>query len=435
MLTVAIVALSLLTGQSQPVAGRYEAGERLKRVDRDWMHTADRNRRSVAVPKISKGMASLAAGQYGDACRAFDDAAAGLEGRELRAEDAISLRFDPPFAEPNSSARLRITWAYLGKGGGPVRITVGKQSVVAAPGRSLTLTLGRELLNPDAVLTPEVGYVVPIQVGGSQRGVYLSVVKGFRQRLAALLTSTDQEVLTLARAVQRQISSPQTVDTDLPLIQHLFTAELLNEGRLKLDSADELPLVEYQGTAFRVAFPTQIQGARGHAQPVTAVIALPDALGNESSYFESYGTGAASLAAVERGWVFASARPGDNSIANVLAWLQTRRGLKIGRLFVIGHGEGAATLLASLSSMNPAPSGIALLASTGKGPTQAPSMPTYVGVGKQDSPSILAASKALIDEFGSRKDCRYEEFSPAEHQTVVSDAIPSVYQFFDGLSK
>lgn len=436
MLSLA-VAVSLAF--QQPVSakvGRYEMGERLKVLDRAWVTESDRARRANAVPRITRAVTAFFSSNFGDACRALDEATAALEGRPVNAADAITLRFDPPFAEPKSNASLKIGWAYDPGTSSPVRVSVGNQSVLATPGRELTLTFRPESVNSDLLLSPEAGVVIPVQVGGDQRGVYLSVVKRFRDRLKPLLTSRNRDAQFLANAVEDMLKEPEALETDLPLIEYLFTAELLHEGRATIDRLDEIPLVQHGNTRFRIAFPPTALGARGRQRPVNVVIALHGAGGSENMFFDAYGNGLGATLALRRSWVFVSPRTGATAVADVLAWLRGPRRLNVGRVFLMGHSMGGGVALSAAESMRERPAAMALFAPAARAiPSSLASVPTYLAVGKQEIPMLATSARTMGQGLQGRRDAQFQEFDPSEHLMVVTDALPAAFRFFDQFAR
>jgi predicted esterase len=418
-----VVAALVLFGQGAPSPGRYEMGERLKELDQAWIATPDKARRLSAVPKITAAVGAFFDGKASEACRALDEAAAALKGRQATPEDAISLRFDPPFAEPKVPAKLRLSWAYIPRENRTVRVQVGRQSLVATPGRELTIEVRPEQLNPEILLNPEVGYLMPVQVGAEQQGVFLSIIKHAKDRLNALKNTKQPEAQALVELLRKVFESPAGVEADVPIIQYLFTAELLDEGRLRPERADTLPLVKYKDTYFRATFPRQVRG------PLTVVIALHGAGGSENMFFEAYGGGSAVAEATRRNWAFVAPRSSATAIADVIDWIKNRRKQPIARILVMGHSMGAGFALNS-GGVTPKPSAVAVFApGAGKLPEGLEGIPLFISVGKQDL--MASGVRTFAQQLAGRKDCVYEEIDPCEHLMIVGDSIAGAYRFFD----
>lgn len=417
-----VVAALVIFGQA-PSPGRFEVGERVKELDQAWLATTDRTRRTAAVPKISGALAAFFNSKYGEACRLVDEATAALNGQAPSSGDAISLRFDPPFAEPKTPAKLKLTWAYMPATTATVRVTVGRQTVVATPGRPLTIDVRPEQINPDILQNPEVGYLMPVQIGPDQRNVFLSIIKHPRERLAALRSTKNPEAKTLVEFLDKAFNDPETLENDYPLIQYLFTAELLDEGRLRLDRADSLPLVKSGDTYFRAVFPRAQKG------PLNVVIGLHGMGGSENMFFDSYGRGIAVSESLKRGWAFIAPRSSRTAVADVLQWLKTRRKQAVGRVFVMGHSLGGGTALLT-GDVKPRPSAIALFAPAAQSiPSNMAEIPIFVAAGKQDL--MFSAAKGIANQLVGRRDCEFLELDPCEHLMVVADAVPAAFRFFD----
>ena len=420
---VSVVAALVLFGQASPNQGKFEIGERLRELDHVWVNTLDKTRRTVALPKISQASRAILTESLAEACLALDEATAALLGRQAQASDAITLRFDPPYAEPRTPAKLRIGWAYVPSNPSPVPIQVGRQSLVATPGRGLTLDVRPEQVNPEILQNPEVGFLLPVQVGSEQRSVSLSIIKKPRERLASLKNTKMPEATALVRYLEKAFASPEDFDSDLPLIQYLFTAELLDEGRLRLDRADMLPLVIHKGTQFRANFPRQVRG------PLTVVIALHGSEGTESLFYQAYGQGKAVSEAVKRNWAFIAPRVSESAIANTIDWIRTRRRQQIDKIFLIGHNSGAELALRS-TTVVPRPRAIAAFAPNIKGISGGiESTPLFLSVGRQDAllPELRVAGQALSARRGSR----YLELDNCDHFVVVGESLSEAYRFFD----
>jgi len=417
-----LLAALLIFGQT-PSIGKYEVGERAKGLDQAWLATQDHARRSAALPKITSAISAYMSNRFSDACQMFDEATATLEGRAPSSEDAVCLRFEPPFAEPRAAAKLLITWAYVPKSATPVRLTVGQKSVVSAPGRTLTIEVHPEQLNPDILQNPEVGYLMPVQVGAEQRDVYLSIIKHPRERLAALQNTKVPEARTLVEFLDKAFTKPDDLPGDYPLIQYLFTAELLDEGRMKIERADSLPLAKAGNTYFRAVFP------KTTGKGINLVIALHGAGGTENMFFDSYGSGVAVKEALKRGWGFVAPRSSATAVQDVLDWVRTRRKQHVDHVFVIGHSMGAGFALQA-AEVKPRPTAIAAFAPALQSlPSNLGETPVFFAVGKQDLLDGIA--RDLYSQVSNRKNSEFLELDPCEHLMVVADAVPAAFRFFD----
>lgn len=421
-----VVASLILFGQGVPSAGQFEIAERVKDFDRVWLRTTDKSRKLAALPFLTTATAFYRDKQFSEACRELDSATAALNGKQSGSEDAISLRFDPPFVEPRTSAKLRVTWAYTPKTNRTVRVSVGSKTVIATPGRPLVIEVRPEGLNPDILQNPEVGYLMPVLVGAEERSVFLSIIKKPIARLASLKTSKNPEADTLAGFLAAVFNDPDSLQEEVPLIQYLFTAELLDEGRLRLDRADSLPFLEFNNSIFRVAFP------RGSKGPLDVVIGLPGPLGTENTYFEAYGHGMAATEAIKRDWAFIGVRNDPNAIQNALEWLRTRRKQPIRRVFLLGHEDGADLALATAKGKTKFEA-IAALDPTLTTLSDPPNIPIYFAFGRQTISE--QGARSMEGELNGNKNYEVVEMDSSSGIALVPEALSGVYRFFDARAK
>ena len=417
-------ACALLLFQTDGIrATRYEMGERLKKLDVAWLATTTPARRAQAVPAISNAVTAFFGTQYSPACRSLDTAIVSLEGRSLLPEDAIDVRFDPPFVEPGQLARLRITWAYRPTGTSPIVVRVaGKQTQVAI-GESAEMDVDLSLPFPDVGREQEVALLVPISVGSLTSSAYVSKVKGFEARVKALETAKSPISRDLAGLLRATIDGK--VEQDSPVLETLFTAEELEAGEIALDEITKLPAVNHNGATFAVAFPPDL------AETPTVVIALHGAGGSESLFFEGYGRGKAALAALQRGWIFVSPRATATAGAAALDWLRDVRKINPQRVIVMGHSMGASLALQS-GKMNPRPSAVVLFApATDQIPADMADMPIFLGVGKNEIPMLLSTSRRLADQLKGRAKSTFREYPNCEHLMVVAEATNDAFRFLD----
>jgi predicted esterase len=431
---LAMVAGLIVLGQpssGNEGAGRFELGERLKALDSAWLATSDRNRRSQATPKITRAVTAFFSGRLSGAAMALDEAKATLLGREVMTADAVTARFLPPIAEPGGRARLVLSWAYEPPNSGPVRVRVGRQSVTLAPGRTVTIEVRAQDTAPELALTPEIGYAVPLDVGGTARTAYLSILKNARGRIKALTKSESSHVKTLADELEMFLERPRSAEMDIPVIQWLFMAEAMENRREPLTEVSEIPRIRQGATILRAAIPKALLGTPVGSTKATVVVALHGAGGSENLFFEGYGRGAAVTEALKRGWVFLSPRVSRTAVEDSLVWLQRVRGIGVERLFILGHSMGGATALQS-GSVSPKPAALGLFAPAGAAvPENLREVPIYVAVGKQEIPMLRANVERLGEQLGQGSVNQIETFDPCEHLMIVADAVPSAYRFFD----
>ena len=421
-----ILSALILVGLQQPggfVAGRYELAERMRRVEVAWMATADTNRRRAATDHISKATTSFFTGRGSEACEALDEALAKLEGRRVRSTDAMNIRTDKPFCEPGATVPLRITWAYRTSSVIPVRVAVGTGGIDVRPGSGGSLNVNPWVVNPELRQNREVGYLMPIRVGNDQRYVYLSFVRRIGDRLEKLKGSNTPFVSDMAKLLDGYQQGPGTLETELPLVQYLFTAEAVEEGKTRVGELDQVYFAKQGSTSLRAAFPKKKSDG-----PMDVVIALHGAGGSENMFFELYGRGLAVSEALKRGWAFVAPRAGPTAVDDTLIWLRQTRGQALGKVFLLGHSMGGGTALAG--SYNVKPGAIATFAPAAAAIGDSLSgVPIYVAVGRADM--LHASVAALAAANQGRAGFVFEELDPCEHLMVVADALPAAFKFFD----
>lgn len=407
------------------MAGRFELSERLKRLDVAWMNTTDMARRRPAVDSLKEAVGAYFAGRNSDAARSMDEALAKLENRKLRTADALNVRLDRPFAEPGATVTLKITWAYQPTSVIPEHVGVGSQEVVVRPGDTASLQLNPWIVSPELRLNQEVGYLMPVRVGTDTRFVYMSFVRKVDERLRRLRGSSIPFVTEMASLLDGYQGNPATQEVELPLVQFLFQAEALEDGKAKVSDLEQVYHARSGDTVFRAAFPKDRP-----AGALNVVVAIHGAGGSENMFFESYGRGLAVSEALKRGWAIVSPRAGANCVDDCLAWVAKVRNVAIGKVFLIGHSSGAGQILGG--QMKTKPSGVALLApGAGKIGNELSGVPFFVGVGKSDA--VAPAVEAFVRANGSRSDFEFQEPDPCDHLMVVADLMPEVFRFFDRL--
>jgi len=420
----AICALALIQPDGLR-ATRYEMGERLKRLDVAWLATSDSARRARAVPHISSAVTGFFSTQYAPACRSLDLAAAALEGRTILPEDAIDVRFDPPYVEPGDFARLRITWAYRPTPADPVTVRVAGKQVRVAVGEGATLEVDLSLPFPDVGREQEVSVLVPISVGSLTASAYVSKVKQFEGRVKLLEEAKNPISRDLASTLRQVIEG--RAEQDSPVLETLFAAEELENEEVQLDELTKLALVRHQGASFSVVFPQEIPD-----RPVV-MIAMHGAGGSENLFLEGYGRGRAALASLQRGWIFVSPRTSAASGAAALNWLREVRKIEPQVVLAMGHSMGAGIALQS-SNWTPRPSAIALFApAAAQIPEALAGTPIFLAVGKDELAPLLTMARRLGDDLKARPKSQFREYAACEHLMIVAEATADAYRFFDGV--
>ncbi len=404
---------------------RFDLSERLKRMDVAWM-AAEPARKKKAIPDISEAVMGFFSGKSGPTAESIDKATAKLEGRFAKSSDALSIRTEFAFYEPGSAITLLLTWAYRPPSVLPVRVGSGSKSVELRPGQNGKLIVQPQDSSQELRLNPEVGYLLPVRVGDDTRSSYVSFVRNHRPRIEALVASQSVFPKTIGQVLTRYIEQPKSQETELPLIEYLFTAEAIQEEKQKIEDQENIFFSEHNGSAFRAVFPSSLKGKTG--ETVNVVIALHGAGGSENMFFESYGRGICVTETLRRGWVFISPRSSSNAINDSLDWLTKVRKLTINRLFLMGHSMGGGIVLGSTPSFKP--TALALFAPASSRIAEAVrGIPTYLAVGRQEMAMLSNAAKALSN--GLPVGSAFREYDNCEHLMIVAEAAKDAFEFFD----
>lgn len=422
-MVVALAAALGLVQQSGYAAGRYELAERLKRLDVAWMATKDPARRKSAIDLINTATTSFFTSRMSEAAMALDEAISKLENRRHRPSDALAVRPERPFCEPGATVSLKITWAYRPASVLPVEVGVGRQTVSVRPGSDATLNVNPWVANPELRQNQEIGFLMPVSVGSETRFVYLSFVRKVDERLARLVGSQDPFVSEIGRALDRFQSKPETLETELPLVSYLFSAEAVEDGKAKVGELEQVYLAKQGDTTLRAAFP------KGRPNgPIDVVIAVHGSGGSENMFFEAMGRGMAASEALRRGWAIVAPRARQGCVDDCIDWLVKVRGIQIRRLFLLGHSMGGGIVLSGMPKIKPA--AIAALApGTSRISPALDGIPIYVAVGASDP--LGAMVRGLVRANEDRPGFKFEAFDPCEHTMIGADSLPSVYRFFD----
>jgi hypothetical protein len=337
MFALAIAASVLVRGVA---AGPYELNERLKDLDVAWV-SASEDAKLLASTKLRDATTAWNEGDYSNACRDVDEARRKLEGRSPTTADALSLRPSSLFLSPGATVSIRVRWAYRPAVAKAVRLNAGGRDFQVNPMEERSFDVNALALNPDLRLTPEVGFLVPIQVGDRERHLFVSFVKNAANRVSALRSSPNGFAADMGRLLQSVMDNPENQEDDQALIEYLFEGEQVMKGRANLADLDEVHFARFNSTSFRVAFPREQWGQVNSFSDV--VVAFPDRLRSINSFFDQQGRGAAVRAALDRSWVFVSATPGRQSASDVLEWLRNVRHIQPRNVFYIAEGASYAS--------------------------------------------------------------------------------------------
>ncbi len=280
----------------------------------------------------------------------------------------------------------------------------------------------------------------------------ISQIADLRKRLDALDKQLDAkkpntiEVATARRRLVMVSQAAGTVDaktpsvaTDFPYADMLANAETMLDGKPFFTATKRgqfwmsVPIGQKKAVDCRVYIPKGLDKTK----PVPVVFALHGIAGDENTFFENYGVGEMVNECQKRGWVLVCPRLSLKDVegpplATLLEELAERYPLDPKRVFVLGYSTGTTPALVQ------APEGkfaaVALLSGGGKLAKPAPfaTLPLFIGAGENDGfilTGVRELKKSLADS--GAKATTYKEYPGTEQFTIVREALPDVFAFFD----
>ncbi|MFN3729612.1 MAG: alpha/beta hydrolase [Fimbriimonadaceae bacterium] len=404
MITTIVALLAMQTAAE----GRFDQAVRLIRLDDVWVQTSDPGRRAAAVPEISSAVMAFFANRTGDASRSLDMARAALASTEPSPTDAITLIPWPRLLDANETAYVVARRTY-----GNGAFSVNGVSVSDAVSEPIPVTL-RE----------DGTAAVALKVGDQEttQNVRFFVAPNVDERIKAIDHGATQRTAAYLREVRGAPISAYAPTDDRRFLE---TAEKVAASTTPRDRL-LLPIADHQSVIFRLAVPDPLPPG-----PVTVVIALHGAGGNEHMFMDSLGRGLGAKEAMRRGWIFASPQSRPNAPAAIVDWLRTVAGVDVGRVFVMGHSAGGAASLQA-PAMDPPVSAIALFAPAAPSiPDRYAETPIFLAVGAQEMPMLRTMSQRLGSGFKDQPYREFKEYENSEHLMIVADALSDAFRFFD----
>lgn len=206
-----------------------------------------------------------------------------------------------------------------------------------------------------------------------------------------------------------------------------------SESRLHLGVDDQWWVIAHGGK--RAPVRAWIPERLSEPPPPPLVLAVHGLGGTENLFFESYGAGRVVELCRERGWILVAPRQplfGGMPLDDLVRALTPLISFDPARVFIVGHSKGAAE---SLDAIQRAPKIFragALLGGGGRVRSDAAltDFPIYVAAGERDFGRGMAerAHEALLAAGAASQ---WAVIAHTEHLTVVADALPAVFRFFD----
>jgi predicted esterase len=442
---------------------RYELGRRLRQMEAAWERQEDDTARQRALEHLRPVTRQFFSFRLAEAARSLDRATFALQSpREPSAarQWAAALQITPQKRLlDDQHAELLVTVQPFYRPAVPLprgarlRLWFIEKDVVSVPIDSWPLTV-RVPLPPLGehdgldrrlyVLLDAQDNLQPVRIGISQVARLQPRLEALSQALKdrpedlAIETATLRARLAAFRAALRG----EAPITDFPYAEWLRNAEVMAAGKPFFTCARHgqywlsIPTGAEGATPCRLFVPKGLQAER----PVPLVIALHGAGVDENMFFDSYGAGQIVRECQSRGWLLLAPRAGLLSPAPVLALIDAlakRYPIDRRRLFLVGHSMGAAHA-AALAQRHPE-SFAAVVALGGAPRLSDPQLlrrlPFFLAAGTQDDLAITAA-RSLHKKLAAEKlpHYRFREYPHLEHLTIVREALPDVFAFFDSLA-
>lgn len=431
-----VLALSL--SQADP---RHELGWRMQAFERAWSEEASREKRAEVIPAWEKATQAFFAGRAGEAARALDEGRRRLLAERPSWADGLALTPEVRlFERERSTLTLELAAFYpveaparfeLRRTDGSWRVTVESLpwsgQVPLEPGAAGALRLGFEL-----VLGAELV---------ARREVALARVERLEERLDALESwcAGEGSGPGLLRATVRgtharleELAWEGAGETFVDGARLLAGAEeIVTHGTLPRGTEHLWYRIDGRDVPLRVRMPAVRPGER-----VPLVLALHGAGGSENLFFEGYGNGAIVPLVEERGWALVAPRlafEAPPELEALVLGLSHDLPIDPARVVLVGHSMGAMLATSAVNARPGAFRGAALIAGAGS----PAALETW-----RDFPLFLATAEhdfarrgveRLRDELIAADATRltYRLVPTSEHLTVVGEALPAVFEFFD----
>lgn len=444
---------------------RYELGKRLKRFETAWEKHERPESRRLALGHVEKLTQQFFAFQFGEAGRSLDRAAFALltdDEPSTTRQWAWSLYATPETRVIDGSAKeltVTVKQLYAVKGEMPKGLEVqlwftDKQVTTLKPDKfPLTVKVPLPPLGEFRGLDRKLYFLVEAGKELRHTAIGVSQIADFKERLTAVKKAVAEWPATdsIEKATARDraelladLASGTAPETDFPAADLLANAEAMLDGKPFYTAAKpgqfwlSVPTSAKSATAVRMFVPRGLDEKR----PVPVVVALHGAGGSENLFFEGHGAGHIVTECRKRGWLLVAPRSGFGlsgppPVLALLDELAKRYPLDPKRVFVVGHSMGA---MQALDLVQKHPGKFAAVAALGgaapvRDGKAFAELPTFIGVGEKDALMLTAVQGLKRALASDAKKLTYREYPHVEHMVIVREALPDVFEVFDGAAK
>ncbi len=454
-------------------AERHELGRKLRLFETTWESNKNRIDCAPAAKKMNAAVMSFFSLKFREAARAMDEGTMKLMGPSASRAlpDLLSLWIQPEqrwldtttktlkitvdrfYPMPDSKLReVDFCYYWISSQGQAIKLptNTGKSAIPGTMTIDVPTQAGDYMLQivwktGDTTLTENY---CTISLSDNQNTRWKKVKENIATWATPLETVDTISVNNLSRLLDR-LQKAETLETDYPADRLLKECEAVCSAVANKTSYYS----QQRSGQFWIGVKTaskgnvimRIQPAKVEpGKKVPLVLALHGAGGSENLFFDGYGNGKVARLAAERGWFVVAPRstitkPGHGDTIDELAKLYPE--IDTSKVFVVGHSMGAGEAMREACAN---PKRFAAIAALGGGGGTKPAkgqeeafqkLPIYVGVGEFDF--ALKQSEALAGNLQKAgvADIKFKKFPVLEHMIIVQDALPEVFQFFDGVMK
>jgi uncharacterized protein with GYD domain len=386
--TLALLPTGASTGQTASLAespirraDRLDLGNRLMMLDRQWMRERNPQRRGTAQPIISNAVNAFFSMRFSEGCEALDLAHDSLTRRD-RTTRNYSHRADALLSDTAEEPRITTYRVYENRTVPAVEKLEDRERRLADLNRQLErerTDLQRQITKVDSL------YVI----------------------LDRLAKSGNEDVRQWTRRLRTYTKggSPEYTENVKSEWEALLRAERRFDSRR-----------------------TEPNGA-------TLVVALHGAGGSPGMFIKSLGAGVCVEEANRRGWIFMSPDSTAQAPKDCQDWLESR-GVKVGKLIVMGHSMGGGNTIGYVGTKNRKPDAVALFApAISRVPADLSRIPTYLAVGEQEMVQLKQAAQRLADDAKTWPQFVFEVENNCEHLMIVASKAQDAFRFFDQVVK